>query len=371
MRKQFLGWYRRTPEQLSAVWDTAVFVPDANILLHCLRHPENVRNQILSLFGVLRDSLWIPYQVGLEFHRNRLEVEFGSREAYDHVAKDCTIALQQARDRLRQLRAHPVIDVERELAALERFITDVKARMLEDKENHPTHAIAEALDRLTDLLKGRVGEKWQPDQLKALKKEAEERYANKIPPGYKDSRKDAGQYSKYGDLIIWKDMITKAKADQRPVIFISDDAKEDWWWIHRGEKLGPRPELVQEFNEGSGQSFHIYQFTQFLRIAADRHPEIKPGVTEIEKSVREDEQAKKRLDGAVAASALRQRITELEDEHDFIISTLAGTPIRGKPPLPPTDRSVLRARLEALRTEIEEVNATLLKVLAPDTSAAH
>ena len=366
MRDRFLGWYRRTPEQLSAVWDAAVFVPDANILLHCLRHPENVRDQLLRLFGVLRDSLWIPYQVGLEFHRNRLDVEFGSRDAYDRVADDCTDALEQARDRLRKLRAHPVIDVERELAAFDRFVADFRARLRADKDNHPTQAIAEALDRLTDLFVGRVGEKWQPEELKALKKEGEERYANKIPPGYKDSGKDAGQYGRFGDLIIWKDMIAKAKEEQRPVIFVSDDAKEDWWWIHRGEKLGPRPELIQEFRECSGQTFHIYQFTQFLRIAADRHPEIKAGVKEIEKSLREDEQAKRRLDGAAKASALRQRIDELEDERDVIVSTLSGTPMRGELPQTTADRPALRARLQALHIELEELNATLSLDSSPD-----
>ena len=367
MRERFLGWYRRTPEQLSAMWDTALFVPDANILLHCLRHPENVRDQLLRLLGVLRDSLWIPYQVGLEFHRNRLDVEFGSHDAYDRVTDDCTAALEQAGERLRQLRAHPVIDVERELAALERFVTDFQARLRADKENHPTQAIAEALELLTDLFEGRVGEKWQPDQLKVLKREGEERYANKIPPGYRDSGKDAGQYGKFGDLIIWKDMIGKAKKEQCPVIFISDDAKDDWWWIHQGEKLGPRPELIQEFKACSGQSFHIYQLTQFLRIAADRHPEIEVGVTEIEKSLRDDEQAKRRLDGAAKASALRQQITELEDERDLIISTLSGVPTHGEQPQKTADRPALRARLEALRTELEEMNAALSLKSSPDT----
>ena len=367
MREHFLGWYLRTPDQLSAVWDAAVFVPDANILLHCLRHPENVRDQLLRLFDVLRDSLWIPYQVGLEFHRNRLDIEFGSRDAYDRVTEDCTAALDQARERLRQLRAHPVIDVERELAALDRFSTDFQARIRADKQSHPTEAISDALDRLTDLFENRVGRKWQSDQLQALKREGDERYANKIPPGYKDAKKDAAQYDRYGDLIIWKDMIAKAKEDQRPVVFISDDAKEDWWWIHRGEKLGPRPELVQEFNECSGQSFHIYQFTQFLRIAADRHPEIEAGVTEIEKSVREDEQAKRRVDGAAEASALRQRVSELEDEQDAIISTLSGTPMRGELPQPARDRSALRSRLEALRTELDDLNAALSLHSATDT----
>lgn len=366
MRDQFLGWYRRTPDELSALWEAALFVPDANILLHCLRHPENVRNQLLRLFGVLRDSLWIPYQVGLEFHRNRLDVEFGSQDEYDRVVADCSAAIEQARERLRQLRAHPVIDVDRELAALGRFLTDFEARLQVDKANHPTQAIAQALERLTDLFKGRVGDKWRPDALKALKKEGEERYANEVPPGYKDSRKNAGQYGKYGDLIIWKDMIDKAKQEQRPVVFISDDAKEDWWWIHRGKKLGPRPELVQEFSECTGQSFHIYQFTQFLRIAGDRHPEIEAGVTAIEKSVRDDEQAKRRLDGAARVTALRQRISDLEDERNRIISTLSGTPMGGELPPPTGDQSTLRRRLEALRAELEEMNATLAQESTPN-----
>ena len=161
-------------------------------------------------------------------------------------------------------------------------------------------------------------------------------------------------------------MITKAKEDQRPLVFISDDAKEDWWWIHRGEKLGPRPELVQEFRERSGQSFHIYEFTQFLRIAAERHPEIQAGVSEIEKSVREDEQARRRLDGAAEAGELIRRISELEDERDAIISTLSGTPTRGELPQPAADRAALRNRLETLRTELDEMNATLSQESAPD-----
>ena len=348
------------------MWDAAVFVPDANILLHCLRHPANVRDQILRLFEVLRDSLWIPHQVGLEFHRNRLEVEFGSRDAYDRVTVDCTAALNQVRERLRQLGAHPVIDVDREIAALDRFVADFEGRLKADKERHPTQAISQALDHVTELFEGRVGEPWQPDQLKALKKDGDERYANKIPPGYRDSGKGAGQYAKYGDLIIWKDMIAKAKEEQRPVVFISDDAKEDWWWIHRGERLGPRPELVQEFADCSGQSFHIYQFTQFLRVAAERHPEIEAGVSEIEKSVREDEQAKRRIDGAVEATELMRRISELEDERDEIISVLSGTPTRGELPQPAADRSSLRAQLDVLRAKLEDMNAARTPELVPD-----
>ena len=131
--------------------------------------------------------------------------------------------------------------------------------------------------------------------------------------------------------------------------------------------MGARPELIEEFREVSGQSFHIYEFGQFLRIAADRHPEIKAGVAEIEKSLRGDEQAKRRLDGAVEARAFRNRISELEHERDMVISTLSGTPMPGHSVEPSTDPSLLRARLEILNAKLEAMNATLNPESPPKT----
>lgn len=329
---------------------------------HCLRHPQDVREQLLRLFDVIKDSLWIPYQVGLEFHRNRLNVEHGSRNAYDSVTKDCSAAFDQARSRLGQLRAHPVINVEREIAAIDNFISDIRARMELDKQNHPTQAIADAVDRLTDLLDGRVGAKWSSDQFKALRREGEQRYANKIPPGYMDSKKQSTPNDKFGDLIVWKEMMTKATEEERPIVFISDDAKEDWWWIHRGQKLGARPELIEEFKEFSNQSFHIYEFGQFLRIAPQRHPEIREGVALIEESLRGDEQARRRHNFAVQAKALRIRVSELEHKRDTVISALAGTPMHGHHLDQSEDKSILRTRLDELNTELESMNADLIQI---------
>lgn len=363
MRSRFIGWYRWTPEETSSIWDEAIFVPDANVLLHCLRHPKKVRERILQLFDMLRDSIWIPYQVGLEFHQNRLEVESGSQDAYDRVSKDCATALQQARVRLRQLRAHPVINVEREVATLDKFLADLRDRMKTGKESHPAEAIAATVDRLTTLLDGRVGDKWEPEQLKALKREGEERYAHKTPPGYMDSKKEAGKRNRFGDLIIWKDMMTKAKTDKRPIVFVTDDAKEDWWWVHRGQRLGARPELIEEFRVATGQSFHIYDFGQFLREAAERNPAFKPGVTEVEQSLRGDEQARRRLYDAVQLKALRQRIAEREHQRDVVVSALSGTPLYGPAVEPKTERSVLRERLNTLNAELESMNTTLAQVM--------
>ena len=305
------------------------------------------------MLDALRDSLWIPYQVGLEFHRNRLDVQFGAQDAYDALIKDQEVIIDKARDRLRQLRAHPTIDVARELVALDMFIADFKARMETARKTHPTVEIDAVIERLTALLEGRVGDKWKPEQFAAIKKEGDDRYAKKIPPGYKDAKKDGGDLDKFGDLIIWKEMMAKAKAEVRPIIFISDDVKEDWWWIHRGRKLGPRPELIEEFKAETSQNFHMYEFSQFLRFAAEQYPEIKEKVIQVEESLLADEEARRRLDEQARGDA--ELLRKLEDERDQIAGILSGTPgILNDVKV--SDRSTLRSRL----VEINEAIVSLV-----------
>jgi hypothetical protein len=366
MRKTFAGWYSRSADEVAAIWDEAVFVPDANVLLHCLRHPENIREELLRIFGVLKNSLWIPYQVGLEFHRNRLGVELGAEDAYQRLTKEYESTLNQVRDRLRQLRAHPIISVEKELAAVDMFMSDFRSRMEAAQAQHPREAIADAVTRLTNLLDGRIGAKWSTEQLAQLRKEGEDRYAKRIPPGYRDAKKDAGDFDKFGDLIIWKDMISKAKTDKRPVIFVSDDAKEDWWWLHQGRKLGPRPELIEEFCSNTDQDFHIYEFPHFLRIAAERYPEIKASADEVEKSLLDDEKARKRQADAEHVRALESKIALIEDERHRIVSTLSGSPALDSVGVPP-DRSSLRIRLDQLNGELALLSDELAALRAPSS----
>ena len=368
MKADFPGWFPKMPEELAKIWERAIFVPDTNVLLHCLRHPAPVRDELLRVFEVLKESLWIPHQVGLEFHRNRLEVEFGAQDAYDRLIKDHETAFGQAKEKLRQLRAHPTIDVEREIAALDMALEDFRKRMAIARDSHPTSDIALAVARLTELFDGRVGSRWKPDRLGAIKKEGEDRYSRKIPPGYKDAKKDTGEFDKYGDLIIWKDLLEKSKAEKRPIIFISDDAKEDWWWIYRGRKLGARPELLEEFHEATQQDFHIYEFTQFLRIAAERHPEIQSGLDQIEKSLLSDELARKRVGDIAGVKALRELVVRLEDERDAIISALSGSPsVDGvKSSLNKTE---LRDRLRSIDVELESAVESLRVIDMPDANS--
>ena len=60
-----------------------------------------------------------------------------------------------------------------------------------------------------------------------LCKEGEYRYKSQTPPGYKDAKKDG--VSKYGDLIVWAETYEYAVLNNKNIIFVTDDVKEDWW----------------------------------------------------------------------------------------------------------------------------------------------
>ena len=66
--------------------------------------------------------------------------------------------------------------------------------------------------------------------------EGQGRYKKEIPPGFKDA-KDKDGVRKYGDLIIWKEMLKFALKQSKNIIFITDDVKADWWETQDNKKF--------------------------------------------------------------------------------------------------------------------------------------
>lgn len=375
MKDEFPGWYAKTPEDLKALWENAIFVPDTNILLHLIRHSANVRAQLAAVFERKKEALWIPYQVGAEFQRRRLDVQQHAMDAYEKLTEEMTSSVNQARNKLNQYRAHPVIDIERELTALDNYLADFEMRMAEARSKHPTEELATSFQRVTDLFAGRVGAKPTDERLAAIRKEGEERYAKKIPPGFEDAKKGGDGGDKFGDLIIWKEMIDKAKADQRPIIFVTDDGKSDWWHIHHGKKLGPHPFLVEEFLAATGQQFHIYELPQFLRHSAETGSAIQPEAVEqiAETMVAESQNAANltaTAERAAAARALRSELRGKEYELDGLIKSLIDFPPRVGEETPRDDaKRTLKVRISDL-TEVVNTLRDRLNALESDQGGA-
>jgi hypothetical protein len=102
----------------------------------------------------------------------------------------------------------------------------------------------------------------------------------------------------YGDLVLWLQLLDHAKGEERPIILVTDDAKEDWWREVRGERLGPRPELVHEFMAatGGGKWFYMYSTEQFLKYAKEYlDADVKPEAIKEAEGIEEQDAEQERI----------------------------------------------------------------------------
>jgi hypothetical protein len=100
-----------------------------------------------------------------------------------------------------------------------------------------------------------------------LLKQLDWRYRHGVPPGYKDKDKaDSG----IGDLVIWHSILKLGKERQAHVIFVSNEAKQDWVYRSEKEALMPRLELCVEFHRETGHHFGLTNWKGFLKSAGVR-----------------------------------------------------------------------------------------------------
>ena len=72
MNNHYPEFKQLSADEINAIWEGAVIVLDTNILLNLYRYSEATRDEILSVMEKLKDRLWMPYQVGLEYFNNRV-----------------------------------------------------------------------------------------------------------------------------------------------------------------------------------------------------------------------------------------------------------------------------------------------------------
>ncbi len=214
--------------------------------------------------------MWIPHQAADEYLRNRLGRIEQRNEAYPKLREELTQAQKNVEKQMNELHRDSVPEVKELLqkvqetfGALFASIEDPKSNQIE-ASNSPEND--EVWKDLTELFSGKVGDPYSTERGQEISREGERRYENKIPPGYKDARKGGDQ--QYGDLILWLQVIDKAKEIGKPIVFVTDDRKEDWWLIFKGKTIGPLPELVDEIRREANVLFHMYTPDRFMSWAA-------------------------------------------------------------------------------------------------------
>ncbi|MBO5894091.1 MAG: DUF4935 domain-containing protein [Alistipes sp.] len=293
MKNRFAEYYELPEERIKEIWENSLIVFDTNVLLNLYRYNEDARTEFINVIKFYKERLWIPYQVGLEFHRRREDIMRKNAMAYTALGEKLTEQLVKTVSTLEgEYSRHPYINMKDIRSKVERCAASIKKSLDKQKENHPDYSKEDKiLNAITDLFDGRVGEDFAENDLDALYKEGEKRYANDVPPGYCDekTKKDKPKRHLYGDLIVWKQTINHCKERSKNVIFITDDHKPDWWDKVDG-KHTPRKELIKEFADRTGQSIIIYDSRKFLEYAK-RNKELKVSqktINEVEKVKRAD-----------------------------------------------------------------------------------
>lgn len=266
MKKEFIGFYMPQEEELRSAWssDKTLFIFDTNVLIKLYSYQPSTVTDFFAILKKLGNRIWLPHQVGLEFQNRRLEIKLLEKKKFKDLNNNIEDILKIEKEIEKKFLKgrFPKLDAATQdlFQGIKKLLEDYRKVVKECDELQPsirTHDdIREQIDEYFDK---RVGESYSQEELEKIYSEGEERYKNNIPPGFRDSSKDEDKdycyrgrryKRKFGDLIIWKQIIDKSLSDEiKNIIFITDDEKEDWWFIvkENGEKaIGPLANLTHE-----------------------------------------------------------------------------------------------------------------------------
>lgn len=286
MRLQFKEFYKPSQDQLDDLWKNATFVFDTNVLLDLYRLPNIARHEYLELLKALKDRVWIPHHVGLEFNLRRPDAIVQHNKALGDKADKIKSSLISASREIRaleidkQLGDHEATPIIEAISELQSIFNEKSAKIIEINpslsNSDPIH------EAISDIFSGRIGESYDKSELDDVLKEGEKRYSQRVPPGFMDEAKEKDSEPnfchggclyprKFGDYLIWRQTLEHFRKDEsKKLIFITGDKKEDWWWKRGSVTIGPLPQLCREaYDLGTLELFWMYSPGQFARFARD------------------------------------------------------------------------------------------------------
>lgn len=286
--EEFKDFYRKNFNKEDMSQDNTIIVLDTNALLNIFRFSPDASDAFLNTIISQKEWLFIPYFVALEFHFNKKGVMIEYEEKVETFKKSFeskwkkipkelsnlfdSFSFREGNTSSKQLSEEFAKEISSILESKKTEIqkeTYKKVEQISGKQIQKYQSLVDTIESKTSL---------RPTQTKIneVEKEGEKRYSNSIPPGYNDnSKKDKRCYNgicyqmKYGDLLIWKDMLEKATESQiKNVIFVTSDgqSKDKSDLLHKvnNKIIGPRVELIEEMRVKSNANLFIMNESDFI-----------------------------------------------------------------------------------------------------------
>jgi hypothetical protein len=300
--------YQIGEKKESELFKKALVFFDTSALLDFYYYSNETTTEIFNkIFKALQGRLYITYQTEFEFLKNRKTVLQKPLDSYDNLlkvnkihkdsghvnrieeiiktskeqlAKDLFGQFKTLKEKTAKSDKHPFlndkifVEFENELEQLNNYIDGFESSFnsfkneVEREVDNKKQSLDKKLKK-DDVLKHfqkffTTTRELKHKEIIEIIKDGEIRYRNQIPPGYLDEDEKIG-FQKYGDLIVWKQLLEQAKIDGRDVILIINDLKEDWWHFEKKEQpTAPRYELIKEFNDLTNCQFWMYTTNDFL-----------------------------------------------------------------------------------------------------------
>ncbi|MFQ6229011.1 PIN-like domain-containing protein [Nocardia sp. NPDC002869] len=291
MRDAYPQWYPPDEKSLQHAFKNGTVALDTNILHHLYRLGEQQRNQVLKVLenDDIKPRIWLPYQVGLEYQKNRLKNAYDQSRVYADLIEEVEKHGRQIRSKFEvnisdpEVRKEPIDTLETVVKQLSGQLEELGRKHvigfdIASSENDPIRA---ALDRIFSS-GASVGAKPDASVIGSRTAESRKRYERRVPPGYKDAEGPNKKPNPEGDYLIWCELLDHATSSGRPMVFVTNDEKEDWYQHGPdGKVLGPRPELREEMMARSADCYHQTTLTGFLR-SVDRFLSIRVDEATIE-----------------------------------------------------------------------------------------
>jgi hypothetical protein len=316
VKAEFPGYFPISEKASQSAWKDGVFSFDASVLLDLYRYSDDTRQELLKLLKSLGNRLWITRQAAQEFLDGRLAVIISQSKKYE----ENITALDALEASYKSSRGHPFLTKEL-LAESEALFKKLRAYLNGKKSQLDQLSTKDSIqEEIARLLSGRIGKGFSAKRLQEIFAAGEDRYKNKIPPGYEDGKKPEGS-NRFGDLVIWLELIEKVRNEKKMLTFVTADEKEDWWRISRGKTIGPRPELVAELREQAGVDLQMFSPDRFMTVAAEKlAQDVTPAAIQEVKEVRKSAitpavlEELQRLDAINAAGKRINPAADLYDE---------------------------------------------------------
>ncbi len=211
-------------------------------------------------------------------------------------------------------------------------VKDLYAELAETVEAHTPPAVRVAggamdepvLQALEILLDGRVGPAPAESEWQKTVADGKARVGRRKPPGYLDAEKADTDLPEgpAGDYLVWRQAIDEVSRRDGDLLMVTGDEKEDWWWRHRSEFIGPRQELVAELaDECNGAQLFMMRPTDLLRRAGALKLQVR--TESVDDAERVSQETSRSTWSSTGVFALLERLEAEGREHELVIREAA------------------------------------------------